>query len=570
MSTENDKPASEATSNSEPLYSAHIFVFPFKWRNAGAANKPQRPFHQKVNFKIIEKAIADNGQWKRFSFTIQPEAAFFNAYNEYTYFHDYARDILGVNYQALPEASSDVVRQYEYLLDKSKNPVYRIQIKTGGEPLILNLGIDSITLNFYESGVGVLAFHLKNRQTNDYKHILKINEYGRRIYPQFLGGLEDENKHGTLLNSPLWNFLPEKVELLNLGRPIVCDFQHYATRESVARKPFVLPEHIGALLGPRFITRFDSAQKGDVEISPVLDDRMFVMCFYRNSGLIERLAKFDQKRQAPEWQISGDWYRYVFVDDSKPSVSSRAMMQQLLTQATYDRWYGRLAELASDNDTWLDDQTVQAQHEGMLFGVSRYSFVVLCSEQGYINKNILEHHFSNLYFQLALLSLVQRASVLSFSAEVAWISDHLPKVGALSTRSIRNIAALYLAYIKFINKIYFREVTPQEQGLELYNKLQEQLCVKSNVEDLEREMGELHQFVETEQQSNISWITYIFLPVSIVLSFFGLNYFNTENGMNLVEGVASWCSPEILTVAFIVIACVVAALASRWILRRFL
>lgn len=554
---------------SRSLYSAHIFVFPFKWRITGPSKKINSPFHKKVDLKVIEKTMVKMPKWKPFSFGIQPEADHFNSYNEYTYFHDYARDILGVNYKAQPYASStNVVRQYDYNLDKTKRPQYIIQVKSEGDSLEFVLDIEGITLNFYESGIGVLAFHLKNFETGEYQHILKINEYGRRIYPQFLGGLKDENPPSTLLDSPQWSFLPEKITLLHFDKPIVEDFGHYATRTAVSDKAFVLPAHIKCLLGDSFKSTFDSKVKEDIEIIPVLDDRMFVMCFYRNSELMIRLAQIDEKRMAPEWQISGDWYRFVFVDDSKPSITSPKMMQELLTAATYERWYGRWAAVASDKDTWVDEETLAKPHEGMIFGITRYSFVLLTSEEGFLNQRVMEHHFSNLYFQLALLTLVQRASVLSFSAEANWITSHLPKVGALSTRTIRNIAALYLGYIQFINKIYFREVTPQEQGLELYNKLQTQLCIKTNVEDLQREMGELHQFVETQQQRNISWITYIFLPVSIVLSFFGLNYFGAEKGMNLVEGVQSWYSQEILTLILILAICLIAVSFFSLINRR--
>ncbi|MEI7587746.1 MAG: hypothetical protein WCJ44_34140, partial [Runella sp.] len=153
----------------------------------------------------------------------------------------------------------------------------------------------------------------------------------------------------------------------------------------------------------------------------------------------------------------------------------------------------------------------------------------------------------------------------------AWISDHLPRATGLRARTINNIADLYLSYTKFIQKIYFREVTPQEQGIELYDLLQDRLTIKNNVEDLGREMGELNQFVEAQQQRSISWITYVLLPISLILSFFGLNYFGGENPMYVQPGrTNAWGSPELWSVCLIAVFCFAAVFIlsrPRWLKR---
>ncbi|MDZ4679325.1 MAG: hypothetical protein SH848_17650 [Saprospiraceae bacterium] len=513
---------SNIDSNSK-CYSYHVFIFPFRWRLANTGNKRNISFQQKVQLDAIRAAISSTGDsWSAVKFDIKPTAPFFNSYNEYSYFHDYVRDALGVNYKAIPGESSMVMEQYEYRI-KGVNPQYQIEIRQNDQVLTFALSIKSITLHCYESGVGALSFHLENRTYSDFNQILKINDFGRRIYPQFIGGNYDESnidekgnpKVSSLLHGSQNVFLPLKIVLANVGSATVEeDFKHYAQKDSVAQAPFVLPAHINTLLGNKFITRFQPQSKGDIVITPALDDRMFLMCLTFNSDLLENLGLYQEIEQRYKWDNSDDWYRYIFVDgDKNPTIANRFMKQGLLKSATYDRWV----------ELYDQDQ----KYAGQLYGISRYSFVGLVADN-WFNENIIYHHFSNHYFQLSLLALMQRASVLSFSAEAAWISDHLPKARSLRATTIDNIADLYLAYMKFVQKMYFREVTPQEQGLELYNLLQAQLNIKENVEDIEREMGELNRFVEAQQQRSISIITYWFFPATIMLSFFGIGYFSKD------------------------------------------
>lgn len=101
--------------NTKPLISAHIFVFPFKWRiRTDSSAHSFVPFREKVDMDRIKKIIDDTGQWNPFTFVPQPEAPYFNSYNEYAYFHDYTREVLGVNYKPLPEEETGVMAQYAW------------------------------------------------------------------------------------------------------------------------------------------------------------------------------------------------------------------------------------------------------------------------------------------------------------------------------------------------------------------------------------------------------------------------------------------------------------------------
>lgn len=138
-----------------------------------------------------------------------------------------------------------------------------------------------------------------------------------------------------------------------------------------------------------------------------------------------------------------------------------------------------------------------------------------------------------MYYKLCELCLVQRACLLSFSDEVARISTMKDDKKISLTRRVSN---LYQQYLRFVNKIYFREVTAQEQGIELYDMLQEHMKIENNVKDLDREIQELHSYIslieEQKQSRNIELLTIIgalFILPAFITGFFGMNMFPQQS-----------------------------------------
>ncbi len=262
------------------VYSYHVFLFPFKWEVYNGNNTKQTPFNSKAPLKEAKKQL-NTAYWQKFEYrpALEPN---YNTYNEYSYFYDFARDILCLD----PEQQTIGVHQYSYQ-NLQANSTYTIS--TGGKQY--ELVIKEILLNLYENGVGILSFHLENPKDLDFKDILKINDFGRRIYPQFLGSsgnLTEATKHGLLANSiALYNVLT------HTGSETIEDFSHYDDMDRVVKAPFMLPAHIKNLLGNRFITKHEAKIRGDVIVQPIFDDRMFVLSYAVNQKLTEDLADWD-------------------------------------------------------------------------------------------------------------------------------------------------------------------------------------------------------------------------------------------------------------------------------------
>lgn len=147
--------------------------------------------------------------------------------------------------------------------------------------------------------------------------------------------------------------------------------------------------------------------------------------------------------------------------------------------------------------------------------------------------------FENIYARMVELVLIQRASMLRFSEEVTQVS-HLShkEIDIISKR----ISSLYKEYIHFVNQIYFREVTAQDQGIELYDLLQKNLQMEEYVKDLDGEIEELHQYVSlmddrdrNKKATQLNYLAAFFLPVSIVIGMWGMG-----DKLWFLEGKDGW------------------------------
>ncbi len=528
------------------LYSHHIFFFPFKWEKEDLKGKP---FEERTSIEPFRKALEKDANWKRLNpFKIDT----LSNYNQYNYFHDFVRDIL---YDE--KEKTDFLYHYAYQLPTDGTSEYQIKIKPESEngktrtpAEILTLEIENIVLQVYKTGVGVVSFHLNNRNYSEPDTILKINQYGRRLYPPFfIIPSEKVGKPNYLDNN---NFLEQlettkgveiahTIAILIYGKPpaIKEEFIKYADSKNLKKnKPFLLPQFIGGLFNEKvFYT-----DKPEFQISPVLDDRMFVMSWFGDSNLASQLSIKSKEKYAfenDEW-----WYKYIFVDVKSKSCANDFMSIDLIKNATYGRWAGY----------------------GTLFGISRYSFVCLTSnldtlKLDFVKAEFIVTHFQTIYYKMVELVLLQRACLLRFSDEVTRISGTIQQKN--NDNLAEEVSSILKQYIQFVNKIYFREITAQEQGIELYNLLQKQMDIDRHVKDLNGEIQELHKYVlfleEREQTKadkvrnvleqnrndrleKLNWMAGIFAVASLILGIFGTNYFGIEKGLKVILGNSLACN----------------------------
>jgi hypothetical protein len=482
-------------STTEPFYSFHAFLFPFEWKPVDPKNQL---LEDQLDLQLITQCLESRGsKWAK-----QPswlKTSKIAQFNEVNYFYDFVRPVI----YGGPKSPFQIY--YSYKLPPK--PEYKIILKNGKS---YQLDIDDIGVSFYNTGVGILSIHCLNRSIDQSapQDILAINQYGRRIYPPYYGVDSDLIGQQKFFDDDNWARGLEGTQFGELALSLsfnsdgvnwlpIEDFSYWKSAPSLDQPPTIIKNLLPASLGNR------------ASISPALDDRMFVVSWYGNNEFAAQLRNLDTPSDARDL-----WYKYLFVDTATKTCQNEKMTAKLLEEHTYSRW--------TDYDTH--------------YGVSRYSFVCLSGTFSTLKSNFaafIVAHSQTIYFKLSELTLLQRACVLRYSDEVTQISDLKNK----NERQIaKRVGSLYRQYIRFINQIYFREVTAQEQGIELYDLLQIHMRLKEQVSSLDREITELNSYVslleESERNSKLDMLTFIgafFVIPSFIVGMLQLMSFQTDN-----------------------------------------
>ncbi len=461
-------------------HSYHIFMFPFSMKNEW--KQPD-----------IDKMLK-NANWERDEF-FYDKGDFASNFSEQGYFYDFSSGAMFDD----PDSLNRVLTTYR--LPTGENSTYTINIKKNGTEKTYTLHVDKIELNVYDEKAAILSFHLNNEKYTEIQDILFINDYGRRIYPQYL-----VSEDGAIdLQKTKNSFLADSI-CLDLGNRPPCedDFASYAKKTI---PPYTMPKYIKAIL-----------PEAMHECRWLLDDRMYVVSYFSNTDFASRMR--DGYGKNAQWLRKGnvewDWYQYVFVDNDDPTCQDESMFKELLTHATYSRWNNKVGS--------TEYQT--------FFGVSRYSFTSLTGID-YIG---LLRQMKTMYYRMASLVLAQRVLSLYYSREISEISRDLDENKLTNKELQARVNTLNRDYLRFVNNVYFREITPQDQGIELYDLIQKQMNIKRDEEGLSTEVEQLYHYVtmaNDEQRNNeterLSLIATLFLVPTLLTGIWGMNLAEDSN-----------------------------------------
>ena len=423
-------------------HSKHIFLFPFTWDKG---DNPGNPLDRlKTN---------GNGKWTRQRLPNGDCVADENVYNELNFFYPFVHPTI---YDK--EGNSSNLWHFERpeADGRSLSLKYVITKKDGKDFKRYTLYIKSMNVNFYSTGVGLWSIYADNYNYPEEEDIISINQYGRRLFLPFYGdkylhnetalSLRIENENGAI-GKEMFDNVSAPNQPADFVRKLICD--------AVSN---LEPEDIKA----------------------VLDDRMFVMSWYRcGNKSSDNFWGYFQLLHDPKEFL----YRYIFVDGSSATCQNDGMKEESLKSSLYLRW----------------------QKYGTLYGVSRYSFVMLTTPSC---PDFLLQYFETMYVRMAELALMQRASILRFS-------------DILNENKDKDFSAWYSNYIEFLNKFRFPEVSAQEQGIELYDMLCEKMRLKEHAEHLDNQFNEKEEFLELKEQRWLSILAGIAVPVSSISAVFG-------------------------------------------------
>lgn len=470
--------------------SYHNFTFPFQWC---IKETEKKTLSEQINLDKIQ--FNESADWRHATTAILPEDK--NVlYDEKNYFYKFIHDAL---YDTDSKTKKSLMRHFERLIpEEYKNDAkYTITVKRGDEVRSYELTVAAINLNLYSTGVGVLSFYLYNEKYPNLEDILTINQKGRRIFPPYIKSVEDRKVIAESIT----------IEITNSSRVTKQykeDFIDYKN-DSESNTP------------AKFIEQLILEVASNVKLEPVVDDRMFVQCWYKNDEWTSQFKEYGFNN----FINSDEWYEFVFVDElNEISCLNRDMRRQLIEKATYKRW----------------------QLNGSLVGICRNAFVYLTNNT--CPQNFLTT-FESMYARMAELIIIQKASVLRFSVEIANINRQKEKYFS------EKVNSLYKEYIRFVNQFHFREITAQTPGIEIYQMLYDAFGIDVQVNKLHDEIEELHNYATLQEENKTNstmtvltrWTT-ILLPITVVAGIFGMNNV-ASNGENKGELHDWWNSIEL-------------------------
>lgn len=491
MATTKAEADSKAKKDKPTKYTAisyHTFIFPFLW----AIGKDGTTVDIKDFTKCLPKA------WERDKFSeIQNIPEF---YAQFRYFNPAARS-------AIYDHGDDVngiVRNYRFSHIKYGTSKFKIKNtvthygplgKKTYENAEYELYINAFRLKLYNTGIGLLVYELENHTYDDLTAINRINDWGRRLYMPFVNDgtcpLCAETVTITLDETTAWN-------------SVISGAQYDADKID-------LPFFVTNLLTSDNYSITTNIEKANCKtvfyIEPVIGDRMFVACIYQNQKWVPLLKEWkdgdvyayqhDALHKASDAadNLAKQLYELIFVDGNGTSCLNRQMLRDLLDDHIYARWL----------------------EYGTITGITEYSMITattVLEEPAYTATPFLTE-----YIEMIFLAIAQRASLLVFER---LISD--------SAQGKQKIIDVQQKYIQFQSQLLLQEITPEQQGIELYDELLESLFIEKESAQIENQIAALFDRKNYENDKNESWILFILAILGVA---------------EAVEIITDWLVPQL-------------------------
>lgn len=399
-------------------------------------------------------------------------------YAEYIYFHDYVRKFLYP--QKLPSGAfpQDSVVFYEY---QEKGPLkveitYKVAKDTLGleyDQRTLAASIDGIYLYLFPHSVGILSIEIGNNCENIARpdpadtstrdetirvsngaDILRFHELFRRIYPSYFEKNDKDRTDGFLKQVNKAEF-PWKV-LIRQSDKEVYRYEAEKILDNVYLQPGQTGRYIPAMSSyvanlMNGVFGIDPSKQSEpsqkVPYTPILDDRMLVYTYVEFS---KKMAPQSDEKTEQEMKEAANLYfaQLLYVDaPAKEYRYESGFMETLMAEHTYRRW---------------DQYSTK-------IGFSRYSgaFLYFGHDENFYRT------FESMYYQMFLLIVYYRACLIRFSDEIAEVAKHFPETDKVkqpaAAKFVNELRTLRTHFMKFMNIHWFKEVSHQDQGIELFS-----------------------------------------------------------------------------------------------------
>ena len=511
----------------DDFYSKHIFIASFK-------------------LKDNSRDIISGDVWKEFFIDdVNTVGELVDNYANYNYFNKQARNLIFnyeknnpdkgdskvVNYKFSPE---DLNGDFKYIINVNKEKTYE-------------LNIDKIILKEYEIAnkkIYLMMIYVTNNDYDSLSDIKNINQYGRRLYspwiPLDLGnGINTEcpddlqihigkykiySNHENSGKADL-NYKDEEIFKYNFDDKN--KYKSYSERLNFIRQKEVndkndkndnsiIDNRRESYLIRNILNYKIESKDEKIEIELINPDRMYVG-FYVKNFLIGRIKKYSSEKQeystekqkyssekqeySTEKQkyltekqgyaylyddsLSDQLYAIAYIDGGDATCQSKVMRKKLLQETIYDRWID-----------W-----------GTIHTVTHNGFGCIASDGAPYESVIMP--FLTEYMEMLALVIIQRNMILEFHFEAKEL------LGKFNSEDLEN---LQKEYVKFKTQVLLFEVTPQEQGYEIYRLMQKQLYIDEEKEKLDDIMNSLYEVANVKHSIELNITVKLLTGFAVIIA----------------------------------------------------
>ena len=493
----------------DDFYSKHIFMANFRLKEDKNSKN-----------KNVNDIVFDNDVWKKYSIDdVKNVGEFVDNYANYNYFNEQARDLIFYK-----ENKSKVVSYKFEHIDSSENSEYIIDINDVNERKTYELNLDKIILKEYEiinKKSYLMMIYVTNNKYGDISDIKNINQYGRRLFspwiPLDLGNgantecpddlqihIGKDKIYSNYENSGKADLNYKDKEIFKYNFDDKNKYKSYSERLNFIRQKEVNDKNDKSIIDNRResylirnILNYKKESKDEkIEIELINPDRMYVGFYLKNNSLIERIKKYSTEKQEylTEKQeyaylyddsLSDQLYALAYIDGEDATCQSRVMRKKLLQETIYDRWID-----------W-----------GTIHTVTHNGFGCIASEGAPYDSVIMP--FLTEYMEMMALVLLQRNLLLEFHIEAKKLSPEF------NSEKLEN---LQKDYVKFKTQVLLFEVTPQEQGYEIYRLMQKQLYIDEEKEKLDDIMNSLYEVANVKHSIELNIIMNRLTIIAILIA----------------------------------------------------
>jgi hypothetical protein len=471
------------------MRSNHLFIFPFRFDRVlkkvssfdELCSSTELFDRVDISSKHHISEVLDGTHWVYDDFRPSLDT---EHYNMFANFFDHIRPLLFNK----KEESGQLSHLFYHEEFEDKKGYVELEL---GDKLV-RLDVEKVFLRIFEAGVGVLALNLINKDIDDLALIAEINSALRMVYPVDL-----VEKNGKYIEQDFF----KRVSFFSSKREVSRFENNF---ERLEDEPPIY-SYIKELIGEEIFS-FSLKSIGKFYIKPIIGSEMFVMCHYVDNKTFNNIKNDDDFFSKKSWQklfLMGDEFSLV-----KSFGSS-------FVQADFHSWLSKDA----------------------VFGLSKNAFFMVTKEYN----THMEKKFRTLFFKIITLIVSIRSSINRLTEDVTSISATCdPKVNpADNLVTLESIETLYKFYVRFINRLHFRDITIDRDGEMLHKSISKSNNIEKKLEMINLEIKNLYNLFnytrtisekrKQEFGDKLTLMGGVFLPAGVLSGVFGMNIFDTSD-----------------------------------------